>query len=1689
MNKAGFAVLWFAIVSALGAETLPTDRWTVPVQGFYRIDAEGTGEANLSIVGRAAGEVGSIHLVHDLQTWKGSTGLILEPGDYEVRWTKAAGVTAQARVQAFSPVNAPSVDKAPELKEGDSIRTSLADGQSLVYKLVIPPDQPHVNIELRGRDLSAVVLWKDGAWDQGITISSARLMSQPGRPSQFFELDRDLEAGSYVLVAVGGPRVDWGDSEAVDPFYISRGRSDLPLGAVREGKLDAEGRAEFWSRAGTTVVEAEFPDAVDASVAVATGRLNLNGTALKAKDPVRVVQTRVYDQRWVVLQGPAGAKFRVRALTSTSSTMLPSSDGGVLLSSSASAEENDGLPLTALAVLLSGGNPQLIFDRTLPVDDDNPLHFAFDAQSASSVFVRVKTAGSYTVVENPDRPGAAEYQFDLLDDLISTRNYKGPLLARNGKTVELQAKIYRISTTAVKLGRCEWVLTKAGLFSGMKASSLWAKPLSGGGLWTVVLPPVAYNQRVQLFVSSRGSVPSSVGVVGLPAVAGNLPVLSLDAGQTVQLPLKFSDGVWRGWTGATVLVDGAPLAVGGATKQGNAVVAVTSPKGGLFETQAGPPPGAPLPPLPEKIPVGKVFWEDWTLGQTRVYELEVTKPGMYRCETLGRLSCELRVRTPLHRDLFMVSKNGGGTNALLSTYLAPGLYRVEMRVVDRTFGRAGVILAAADDPIERTLVTGVQARATVPAQRFLKVNLTVGKDGRYLLTSLGLNQDFIRRFEDAQGYPVAAPLESGSPTFSLAAGTYTIWSYPMESESRRAYGLELISNAEAADDQPGRLSWNRYRDATWKETPDRTPQVYSLTAEAPLRAQIVLTEGMVWQLRGADGTVLDQGPGGDPVEVSIPKGDSSVAVRSQAVDNLKDYRIGLVTLDLTPGRAIVFPGAIDVPLAVGHAGTYELMTWGNREVVLTLTNEDGTKVLSRGVPRTDDWNTSITVALPAGRYRAQIRDSASPTPRAPTVNQDQSDQSDQNESDSDEPSAESDDGGSGDSDADDSEGAAPDRHPRTEAWSPWNEARYPGDAGAAPLLMFRERMERKADPMVAAGGGSEVWDAAIVSRTFTTKDAGVYQFGSDAGQLAVFRLARGGKVLAQSAGGFLIPLPAQTTYQLSTWWEDGTNRPVTLSVGPAAVATWASPSGLSGRVPGAVLASSAWEEPLQSAPDGWLTPKDGVWWTDGAGSTATPTPVVLASGDQVSVPVGEYGQAVKLTVAPGSVGLLQARGNGSAVGLSVQPAVTSDWEWKQALVTDRVSLVGAGPGEYVGRLWDPEGGPVRWADLSWNTYPASAAGAGSGTLAPGTAALVKGTGALRFVLDAGLIAVPLSGGRPLTADSGPVTGVLGGGNWAVVNPGDKPAMWRADPASADDEPSVTDKTPWERSLTQASDLTVNVKGSSGSHVYVSVGGADEIRWGDAASGLWERSKKTVLPTGEWLEWPRSQGTLFLKGVTGWIRVVSAASPPTTPAALGFTGKTAPLPSEGGALSAAQQWTFRAAQAGFYAVSAPGGGVLSVWQGGTPLSSSWSADRRIVLVKLAAGEAVVGARSFDGAATAGTVTVRPLAAQTGEALLSPGEAQLWPVAVKAAGRVGLALNADSEEPRLWLFGPDFHLLGQGRLFWRTLAPGTYWLVVEGGEHTVRYRPVLLGLEGSRLGVPDDVQAQFLGDTSLSQGQSE
>ena len=125
------------------------------------------------------------------------------------------------------------------------------------------------------------------------------------------------------------------------------------------------------------------------------------------------------------------------------------------------------------------------------------------------------------------------------------------------------------------------------------------------------------------------------------------------------------------------------------------------------------------------------------------------------------------------------------------------------------------------------------------------------------------------------------------------------------------------------------------------------------------------------------------------------------------------------------------------------------------------------------------------------------------------------------------------------------------------------------------------------------------------------------------------------------------------------------------------------------------------------------------------------------------------------------------------------------------------------------------------------------------------------------------------------------------------------------------------------------------------------------------------------------------------------------------------------------------------------------------------------------------------RSFAGVSLSGSLgwTAEPVKALKegigAQYWLAPGESRIFRFETKSEGEIGLGLQVAADTLRCTITDANHNVLGDGCQQFLKVDQGAYLLHVSapGEGRPAKFRPVILGLSGSKMGVPEEYLRDF------------
>lgn len=1008
------AVMRPAVVPAAGRQVAELE---VADFGRYAITLSSARGTALQVVDRMAG---AGEVAGEAGKQDGRLDLFLDRGTVRVLTFGSQLATGEATL-AVTPFRerraAGQTPETPvELVEGKAVDGELADFEQLSWWLNVR-ERRRVVFEAAGRNLADLRLWQNGSW----LVDAAPLVSiiepQSGRPLRLCQLAADLAPGLYRLSAYGGPEVAWSAGAVERPFHLRFGwprdaqtlRERRTIGPFGFDRVLVSGAADYFR---LELPEPLASDEDEAGLEVATFEAGApfavgGETAYLTKEnvpPVAEVRTAADPDRQtaVTVRGAVGQPYVLQHFARTRERELQarSSSSKYWISTVHAGPAGDAIDPTAILVRRTSKHDgakrksEVLASEAVTLTGVAGWARRFNLLDTASLYVKVEQAGSYVL---QSRGTAAQFRLEPLFIDAYPEGWQQPPMRSAPAEWQLDPGYYVLTLQPVEGGIAEIEIAAKGA-----PPVALEPPRPSVQLGVVTLSAkLGYN----LYVSQQPGVESGMVVRELPLdLAAALP-LALGAGEEVELVVRAAErSALRALTeeggSLEVSIDGGEWAgqsvgsPGSFIDQGEHRIRVRSTSDktvlasvglvGVAQLATAPLPEIPaatLAAMPEfpRLAATSSQALDLAASEARTFVVAADASALYRFESTGLLATAGSLRTRTRANLLAQAENGVGRNFSLAAYLREGDYQLTVRPRGASAGHLGLDLARA--PIEEAgaLALGIPARATIDPRRALAYRFTVSAAGRYTVVAWGLRNPFAVRLEDADGWPVAAPLVSGELAVDLEPGVYRLIVLPQAVPARAVVLASQVSAPrELSGHGPHALALDTEESNLWLEPEPgapRDPDRWRFTLPAATGVAITLSDEMMGELRalGGGGTVPDSGlvPPGRTFRAALAAGEYELAAVASRSNNRLRYRIAARTDDLVDGgaRALRAPG--EITLAVDAGSQVELASFGRADVRATLMTAVGEPIAAAD-DRPGDWNFLISERLPAGRYRLRV---------------------------------------------------------------------------------------------------------------------------------------------------------------------------------------------------------------------------------------------------------------------------------------------------------------------------------------------------------------------------------------------------------------------------------------------------------------------------------------------------------------------------------------------------------------------------------------------------------------------------------------------------------------------------------------------------------------------------------------------
>jgi len=995
------AALARGAVPAAGRHTVEL---TISRCGRYAVWAHSEQGVALQLVDRMAGPT-SVTGIPGQED--GRIDTFLDEGVYKLVVQGDAHASGDATLFA-RPFTELSSAPAPQLVERRLLDAQLGDLEQRSYWLVVE-GRSWFGVEAAGRSLGDLRLWRDGSWLVDAEPQLEVLEPHQGRPLQACRLVTRLEPGLYLLTAYGAPPQPWSDSDPSFPLHLRWGAPTLATNGRARHEMSPFGIDRFLVPAEANFYRLELAGAAPASLSLtnwaAEDPYTSSGAVSHITKRSRLPVAELGDASehsgfdLVTITAEAGTPYLLQHMKSLDQYPFTGS-GDYWISTIHSGHPGDAIEATAfLAHWEPNGNLQRtpLREQTVSIGSERGWSTRANLLAPLSLFVHATSTTSYVVETSGVE---AEHRIEPFF-VYQPRNYKAPPFRRSGFSWELEAGYYVLTLRPEQTGVLDLsIRPAAGDRAQPETSSTEdAPPVPRANAW-VRFPTVQLydHHRYTLFLNQQPEVRAGVVLRRLPMSLVDALPLTLVPDERVDIPFTVSEPSLL----TAVSEDGDRLAVSlddGAAAQsqrvatGQHIAHLHNPGSDIVVLAVTATPerllaSAPLPTLPlaalDALPSFPVLTSDTphylklARHEQATFVVRAAEDALYRLETTGLLDTSGTLRSRVITSLAASASGGSGRNFLIQNYLAAGDYQLSLTPQGSSTGHLGLQLRSSPPREGGQLHPDRPARITLADGESVLYHFTITEPGRYTLRSLGLGDSPRCRLEDADGWPLVTPGEPADLDLELFRGDYHLILLPSSVGGRRVTLLSRIVPPLQRDGHgPHQLPLGRTLHHTWlepaSEEAPRLPDVWHFELPAATEVRIVLSPQMQGVLTPADDptTPIAKVGSHSANPLNLTAGSYRLEITSIRRNNRLEYSLQVAPQALVAGmtRSITAPTVI--PVAIGDSSLVEISSFGTTDVMATLVDAAGARVLYND-DRTDDWNFYLSSHLPAGAYTLHV---------------------------------------------------------------------------------------------------------------------------------------------------------------------------------------------------------------------------------------------------------------------------------------------------------------------------------------------------------------------------------------------------------------------------------------------------------------------------------------------------------------------------------------------------------------------------------------------------------------------------------------------------------------------------------------------------------------------------------------------
>ncbi len=897
----------------------------------------------------------------------GRLDLLLDRGTYKIRTRGAENARGDTRLSAtpFADVAPPAV-----LRPGDRLGATLGDAQQRAFWFTVEK-QRTVRIEAAGRALRDLRLWREGRDLVPAEPLTTTIAPTSGHTLNRILLTPELEPGTYLVTAYGGPALPWADGDPAQPFHLRLDGLSGLVGGWVSGVIGPFGSEVFDITSQASRFRLSLPEPAAARLELLTNG-HPEGATLQPdrRDPAVTINSRPRqdDPRTLTVLGQEGQPFQLRAFGGDALYRQPGA-GTYLVLSEAVGAGGDEVPATiALRRDENGKDPVIIGGSAPRIGPGQAWRGRFNLRGSASLLVEV-TAPGPVAVHTQGVSVATSIQ------LLSTTRTTPPAQGDAQRGWDLSPGWYRLSLEPPgdASGILDVTVGPPGLIPPDPSPAQPPDPLLLLGQHRL-----AEGQRITFYGNGRNfglvARPLPLDLTSQPLIVSQMP------GEAVDIPLSSRPAgevtarrIGGGTAGVRIL-PGNPATLHLDPPQAPRTVILSWPAEAAPVAMPRPRPLPGLGTLGSGEPVFLTLGRD----EQRSFALRVPEGGLYRVETLGRLRTKGSLGTAFLPDLGSAEANGTGANMLLLHYLRAGDYRLSVGAVNSS-GRLGIVARPAPLAEGTLLLSGGTVRAMLPAGSGIAFPIEISEAGDYKLDLPSLGREITARLEDAEGWPLMPVGALDGLVRDFQPGHYRLVILPADVESRVVARLTpMLPPREREGHGPFALAFHTPTAHQWREPArndaPRTPDQWNFSLAGPANITLRIDNGMAATLLrlevGTPGRVAALADG-TPFAGPLEAGEYRVEAAALGRNDRLDYSIFLDAGELQPDapRTITLPASL--PFAIATDRVVSLTSFGATPLRATLRDEAG-RALALDEGQAEDWNIATSRLLPAGRYTLDL---------------------------------------------------------------------------------------------------------------------------------------------------------------------------------------------------------------------------------------------------------------------------------------------------------------------------------------------------------------------------------------------------------------------------------------------------------------------------------------------------------------------------------------------------------------------------------------------------------------------------------------------------------------------------------------------------------------------------------------------